>query len=533
MTRIIFKLIFLFPFLLVAQQQKEEQKELPKLDIPEITIVGKKAITLPFAKKGEYNIIDYVTPQKPDSSMLGIKQLLLASGTRHYSAIDFTEKLNGYLEAGFGNFSRVHLLGLIRYSDAVWEASLRTGYTSTSGHVKNSDGNRFSIGADFGTMINTDNEYLRSFRIVNLLDFASDKFGIYGFRDSTVRRSRQLLSFKTNLASSEFKSISINFLLGLNSFKIEDNDRFNSSVFLPEFRISSSFNVSKVSFLSKLSYETSLINYSIPTESPTLLQISLLSQTYLNENIYTSFGFKYINGTNSDGGYQRFFYPAGIIKINFGSNLKFSIWFEPDVINNSYISFMLENPFLSRELLLRYSFKPVNLGVGVDYSYKFLSLYTKLSYAKLNNAFYPFVKNEAIYLGYADVDEFKIDINGIFEITKQIKLYTNWVYNNSRMKSIKQQLFMRPEFQMQNKIEYALEFPLKVFLSADYYTKRLLEQYDSLPAYFVLGIGANTNIIKKTMMSLELNNLLNTDYDYFYGYPAPGVTLMVKFQYNF
>lgn len=529
---IITKLILLFPFFLIAQQQ-EQQKELPKLDIPEITIVGKKAITLPFAKKGEYNVIDYITAPKPDTSIIGSKQLLLTYGTKQYVTGDFTEKLNGYIEAGLGNFSRAQLLGLIRYSDTQLEGSVRTSYNSTSGHVKNSDGNRFLIGADFGTMIYTDNEYLKSFRIVNIVDFTSDKFGIFGITDSSVRRSRQFFSLKTNLASSEYKTISFNFLLGLNSLKIEDNNSLSSSVFSPEFKFSTSFNISNFNFLSKLSYETSLINYSVPAESPTLLQFSLLSQSYLNENIYTSVGFKYVNGTNSDGGYQRFFYPSGIIKANFDNNFKISIWFEPDVLNNSYIFNMLENPFLNRELLLRYSFKPINVGIGLDYSYKFLSLNTKLSYAKLDDASYTFVQNQIIYLNYIDVDEFKIELNSIFDISKQTRFYANWIYNNLEMKSLKKQLYMKPEFQLQNKFEFILDFPLKVFVTADYYSERLLDQFQSLPDYFLLGIGANSNIIKKTLISFELNNLLDTRYYYFYGYPAPGVTFLAKIQYNF
>ncbi|HLF15078.1 MAG TPA: hypothetical protein VI932_09350, partial [Bacteroidota bacterium] len=46
------------------------RKDLPRLEIPEITIVGKKAITLPFARKGElYDVPLYEAPP-PDSGLL-------------------------------------------------------------------------------------------------------------------------------------------------------------------------------------------------------------------------------------------------------------------------------------------------------------------------------------------------------------------------------------------------------------------------------------------------------------------------------
>src|SRR5713226_4271677 len=53
------------------QDSLKQKEEMPKLEIPEITIIGKKAITLPFARKGEiYDVDIYEAPQS-DSSLLG------------------------------------------------------------------------------------------------------------------------------------------------------------------------------------------------------------------------------------------------------------------------------------------------------------------------------------------------------------------------------------------------------------------------------------------------------------------------------
>ena len=49
----------------LSQEQPQEKKpeEPPSLEIPEITIIGKKAITLPFARKGElYDVNIYEAP---------------------------------------------------------------------------------------------------------------------------------------------------------------------------------------------------------------------------------------------------------------------------------------------------------------------------------------------------------------------------------------------------------------------------------------------------------------------------------------
>lgn len=513
--------------------QQEEDKQLPKLDIPEITIVGKKAITLPFAKKGEYAQIDYLKAPEIDSLIVEDKHVFIIPIAMKSVAGDFQEKFSGYFEAGVGNYSIFNSLGLIRYSDQIWEGTLKAGYNSTSGHTKNADGNRFSIGADFGTLIYTDNEYLRSFRLVNLLDFVTEKFGIYGFKDSTIRRSRQLFSFKSSLTSSEFKSISTNLQLGISTFNVKDNNLKEASVFSPEFRMNTSFKVLNLNFLSKLSYETSVLNNSGQKESPALLQLSFMTRTFLRDDIYLTFGFKYINGTNSDGSYQKFLYPVAIFKSDVTSNLRFSLWFEPDVINNSYISQMLENPFLNKELMLRYSFKPVNFGIGVDYSSQDFSLGTKLSYSKVDDASYPKVQHEIIYLNYSDIDELKFEISTIVNIIKQVKLYTNALYNRSHLEKSKQQLFMKPEFIIQNKLEYVPDFPVKFYLNVEYFSKRYIDNVGSLPGCILFGTGASSNFLKKTLISIDVINLLNAKYDYYLGYSAPGVTFRTKFQYNF
>lgn len=287
-----------------------------------------------------------------------------------------------------------------------------------------------------------------------------------------------------------------------------------------------------MNFLSRLTYETSVLNNSTQKESPALLQLSFMSRTFLRNDIYITFGLKYINGTNSDGGYQKFLYPVAIFKSDVTSNLRFSLWFEPDVINQSYISQMLENPFLNKELILRYAFKPLNLGIGVDYSSQYFSFETKLSYSKVNDAFYPKVQDGMIYLNYSDIDEFKIEISGIVAIIKQLKLYANALYNRSEMEKLKHQLFMKPEFMIQNKLEYIPDFPVKFYLNMDYFSKRYIDN-GSLPGYILFSIGASSNFFKKTLISIDVVNLLNAKYDYYLGYSAPGVTFRTKFQYNF
>lgn len=524
-------LILIFSNFCVLSQQ-DEKKELPKLDIPEITIVGKKAVTLPFAKKGEYTNIEYILPSNPDTSFIADKINLLPVSIPSRKYHRFIDKISGFFEGSFGSFSLLDFYGLLRHSDLFWDASIRAGFSSTSGHVKNSDGNRFEIGGDYGTLIFTDNDYIKNFRLQTSLDFFSDKYGIYGITDSSVTRNRHMFNLNLQATTTEFKPIAFSLGLGLSSLNLKDNSS-EISVFAPIFKIASSFNLFKLNFQSKFAFETSSLDYRRQVESPSAIQFSLITQNFLSQNIFTSIGLKYFYTTSSEGEFSKFIYPIAIMKILLTKDIKFSLWFEPDASNNSYISNILENPFLYREMKLRNAVSPVNFGTTFEYSQKFFSIETKISYSNVEDIMYPAVKNGIIQSEYADVERLKLDLNSTFQIYHNFNLYLNGIFNNTIDKNTRKQLVMLPDFKLQTKWELSLQFPLKLFLEFDYTGKRSVDEIKTLKPYYLLGIGSRWNVIKNAVLGIDVENIFNTKLDYFYGYEAPGVTFKTKFQYNF
>src|ERR1041385_3686055 len=97
-----------------GQEQQDSLKEsLPKLEIPELTIIGKKAITLPFARKGEIYDVQIFEASPPDSSLLGQRSSsLLPLG----SLPRFEERLKPWRisgEGGLGSFGALNGPGYI------------------------------------------------------------------------------------------------------------------------------------------------------------------------------------------------------------------------------------------------------------------------------------------------------------------------------------------------------------------------------------------------------------------------------------
>ena len=99
-------------------QERPEAKDtagLPRLEIPEITIVGKKAITLPFARKGEiYDVNVYEAPP-PDTGLLGGRESVpLPRGTlSRYEEHQVPWRAS--VEGSFGSFSTGSVGGYFDY----------------------------------------------------------------------------------------------------------------------------------------------------------------------------------------------------------------------------------------------------------------------------------------------------------------------------------------------------------------------------------------------------------------------------------
>ena len=66
-----------------GQKVQTQRRDMPRLEIPEITIVGKKAITLPFARKGELFDVPIYDAPPPDSSLLLERPPVMMPPARH------------------------------------------------------------------------------------------------------------------------------------------------------------------------------------------------------------------------------------------------------------------------------------------------------------------------------------------------------------------------------------------------------------------------------------------------------------------
>ena len=105
-----------------GQQQSpiDTTRGLPRLEIPEITIIGKKPITLPFARKGEIYDVNIHEAPAPDTSLLEQRpEMLLPIG----SLPRYDEPLVPWrvsAEGSLGSFTTVNGRGFVDYVGRRW-----------------------------------------------------------------------------------------------------------------------------------------------------------------------------------------------------------------------------------------------------------------------------------------------------------------------------------------------------------------------------------------------------------------------------
>ena len=124
MKKILILLILSLVIMTVAEGQdnpaRVDTTAMPRLEIPEITIVGKKAITLPFARKGEIYDIDIYEVSPPDTSILESRP---AMSFPIGSLPRYEEPLIPWhvsAEGSFGSFSTGHLRAYVDYKGKRW-----------------------------------------------------------------------------------------------------------------------------------------------------------------------------------------------------------------------------------------------------------------------------------------------------------------------------------------------------------------------------------------------------------------------------
>jgi hypothetical protein len=521
------------------QPAQPDTTSMPRLEIPEITIVGKKAITLPFARKGEiYDVNIYEAPA-PDSSILEKRSGL----TPPIGELPrYEEPLVPWhisAEGGLGSFSNGNLRAYVDYLGRHWGVYGNGGFRSTGGHTTNSSGSEVDGEVTAHSLVETDNDVLRSFRVSGGMKFEYDSYGMFGIQDTVAKpdRSKNVFSLNAQMGSLDRETNAIDFGISTDIISITDTHSGHDSDITaasPDIHGSFATVIDDVRITTLVGYQSSSLNYHQSIESPSLFKFSAGAQWQLFPKWYLHVGAGYFSGGGSDGVNRSLFLPFASVKWTLDNDRVVSFWYKPEMRLASYRSLFQQNPYLAREAAIRPERVPLNVGSTFWYNSNLISAELEASIANSSNKYVMLADSGIIRLHYIESNVFTIRANGTIKPSDDLKLTLAGLIQPSFEEGQSTQLPMIPVMELGGRAEYAFGFPCTVWSSLEYWADQNVDikGTKTIDGRLLLGLGASTDAIPRTVLSLEIANVLDTKYEWWSGYEAPGISIMFNAKVN-
>ncbi len=511
--------------------------QLPKLEIPEITIVGKKAITLPFARKGEiYDITPYQAPP-PDTSLLGDYQFIALPRGALSRYEEHQMPWRASVEGSLGSFGTGGVRGYADYKTQRWGMYGNGGYRTTDGHTAGASGSTADLDVTAHSLLSTDNDLLRALRISGGLGLRHDSYGMYGYPGDAPRRTRNNVSLNAEIGSVNREGNVLDIGVGTKIWKITDSRNgidSEASVGSPDVHASFTSDAGDIRLGADVFYTSSSVDYPGSSQSPSLLGLSAGARWRLSDQWFIHARGIYHDASGSDGSSTTLVAPSAILQWEASQDREWTFWFQPELRLPPYADWVRENPYLVRGPLLKPEKRPVHLGSTLSYRDDNLTLRLSGSFAHSTDRTVTLADSGRIFLGTVDADQVVVEASGTFNPMPAARVKFSGALQPGHETGTSTQLPMVPILQLSGRGEVDLVAPVTIWASAEYWSKRNVDLAGtrSLGDVFFMGAGASTRVIPRMVISIEIENLFNSAYDRWEGYSAPGRQVMVDAKIN-
>ncbi len=502
------------------------EQETPKLEIPEITIVGKKAITLPFARKGEIYDVDLFVAPPADSSLLGTPPSMSLLPGRLPRHENHDQPWRSSADAALGSFGTGHLNGYLDYKGDVWGLSANAGFASSNGHVDNSSFSKFDAGAAAHSIVTTDNAILKSFRTDAGLSYAHDSYGMFGIPGSPVRRAHSDVALIANIGTLNRTGsvLDINFATNFNSITDSSPSGDSSaSVVSPVVRGDFSFPVKHVTISTLVSYTASSLTFQRPVNSPSTSELSIAASWAEGARWQFDVGGKISGGSVSKGDDISLLAPFGTAQYALDSSKHVRFWFRPDMKFATYGEHLEVIPYLAREIDLQPERRPAEVGGSFDLRDESLSLVLSATYASYSAKEIVVANGGYLTLEYPQAAMSTFAIEGSFAHARSARFDFAGTLISAHETGKSTQLPMVPVTKVTAREEISVVSPVSLWASLNFEGAKNTDRdgVSTIPSAFLVNCGAYTSIARKIVLGVEITNLFNVNYEWWKDYPAP------------
>lgn len=518
-------------------QQDTVKRELPKLEIPEITIVGKKAITLPFARKGELYDVDIYQAPMPDTTLLGTPPgvSLLTGSLPRYEHQLMPWRFS--VEAVAGSFTTLGGHAYADYKAGRWGATGAAGFNRTNGHVANTSSSSLEADASIHSLFATDHSLLKTLKASFGVDFKHESYGMFGVPSPKLRRSKNLVGITGALGTVEREGTTIDLQFGTHFTSLTDTRMGNDSgvsVTSPEFLVAFGAPVHTIRLTSALRYTGSSLEYRSSSQSPSLLNLAIDGEWILNDHMQVTVGGVIANGSDSHGGERSLVMPAASVRWRADALSELRVWFRPELHFISYDDRLKDIPYLSREISLRPEHRPIVLGAAIAFHRDVISFEVRGTIVKSTEKAVPLADSGRIQLAYVEAFETGLAIEGTLSLVERTRVSFTGLLTSARESGASTQLPMVPVVDLNARGEFDLPLPATLWSNLRYLSPRNadLSGTRTLGSTVTLDAGASVGILARTSLSLEVRNLIDTKYELWEGYTAPGIQFNLNVKVN-
>ena len=529
-------------------QPKDTTVTMPKLEIPEITIVGKKAITLPFARKGEIYDVNIFQAPPPDSSLLGERmETAMPVGSMPVDE-EKRDPLHASAEGAFGNYSTGAIRAYLDYLKGRWKFFGNAGFASTEGYTSNGNASSFDLAANMQSLFTTDNNALKTLQLTATTKLLTEKYGMFAFSD--VQRNRQDFSLDASLNSIDRRGITIDLGIGTNFWSLtDDNVPGNTKTTAVSPKLTSAFamNIGKVRWNNDLMFTSISLDYSTPTQSVTLVQLASSAHWNLTDAWSAEGGLVIADGSDLLGSERTIALPTAKVQWDSDDRQQFSFFWMPGMQLNSYDYWTRYNPYLMREINLEPERIPVNLGITYSITKQSITFDASVSFTQFSNkgvilgssslyklSIPAYNVNGNLWLEYVEANQTRFELSALYRQSDNFRVNLSGLVEPTYATGSSDQLPMTPLLKMNVKAEYDLPKPVTLWASLEMWSEQNVDLMATrtLDGAVLLNAGASTTIVPRTLISASLHNLLGMSYAWWAGYQAPGFQFSLEAKVN-
>lgn len=513
---------------------------LPPLQIEEVTVIGRRSVILPKARKGEVLDSSFYLLPASDTLLFG-ERISSLGGTGGALPVyrELEPPLNALGELSIGSYLSPHALLRIEYLRSNFDIGGVVDYRATRGHTDSAEASAFELGAHGGILLGDESTPLRRFRLSAEFDRLGQSYFLYGNRATPFDRSTTTTGFGFALRSLQEHPVGYHAELSYKSTTLSDRivDTIPEvSAGEPSFGFGLAGDIdSALRGSVDLSYSTSSLHYSQSTFTPATVRLAGNLEWSPVEQLYLNGGVIYANGQFSDSGSTSLIMPRFGIRYELSGNLSLFGWFSPELRAGLYRDRLATAPYVDREIILRPELVPVRLSGGFRYSSNEVTVEGRGVYEEGENT--PVVAADSaspgglawVYIGKSRSVGFEasLKLRPADDLTLDADMRVG-TYTDSGDVALP----MRPSLDLQGRIDYAATSALGLYATFLYRsTQRVLLPRGTvaggssrdLGTEFLVGLGGSYRIVKNLEAFAGVTNLLGLKYDRWDGYSAPGI----------